>query len=161
MSIIFTGTLNHWFSRSISYFTIGESHQALVLNYGYHDEYWIDARGDGIKERPPERPLHGGRYLLLPWDIEPGVRQLIGRPYNFRGPIARALHFRWYDPAGLYCDQTILAGSRLSGEQVCHEGDEDKVDPITSERLFVANIFGRGLTPIQWGFDEKRPARSY
>jgi hypothetical protein len=124
---------------------------AFVKNRGGIYEYWIDARGSGVKKRPPERNLHSGFYISLPYDIEPGVRSFIGRPYNFKGPIARALHFRWHDQNGIYCDQLILAAHRLIGKPVCNEGDEDKATPWTAALMIMAYIRGlTGAPPAVW-----------
>lgn len=147
-STIFLGTVKKPIARALAFFTIGEAHMAFVKNRGAIDEYWIDARGDGgVRIRPPEFGFHACRYLVLPFDIEAGVRSFIGRPYNYRGVIAQALHLRgWNDPDGLYCDQLVAAGARVSGHQFCDEGREDKLSPIAAWDMLCAYV--RGLTGV-------------
>ena len=57
----------------------------------------------------------------------------------------------------MFCDQLIVAGSRVSGFQICDEDDEDKIDPITAFRMFNAHIRGLGLKPIAWDLGTIQP----
>lgn len=112
-------------ARFIAWWTVGYAHAALILPSGE----WLDARGSGVRVRPPETGLHAHEIVELPFDIAPAFRTLVGRGYNFRGVIAQWLRFRWRSANRLFCDQAILAACRLAGHAVCEDGREDKVNP--------------------------------
>ena len=142
-SVLIFCTVNLPLARAIQYFSVGYGHAALVINYGMGDaEYWIDARAGGVKPRPPETNLHSAYVIRIPWDIEPGMRQLIGTLYNYRGGVAQALHFRWNDPHAVFCDQALLEASEIVGMPVCNWDREDKVTPIVACDMFVARTLG-------------------
>lgn len=118
---------------------MGYAHAALVLPNGN----WLDARGSGVRERAPETGLHACEFVELPYDIEPGMRQLAGSGYNFKGVLAQFLHFRWSGEKTLFCDQALYVASRLVGHPVIDEDREDKTSPVVCCDVFKAYVRGQ------------------
>lgn len=138
MSKLIFCTVNLPLARLIDWYTVGYGHAALMLDNGN----WLDARGSGVKERPPEENLYKSEVVELPYDIEPGMRRLVGLGYNFKGVIAQFLHFRWSGHGAMFCDQALYAASRLVGHPVIVTGREDKSSPIACADVFKAYVRG-------------------
>lgn len=131
-------TSNLPLARFIDWYTNGYGHAALVLDNGN----WLDSRGSGVRERPPEKNLYRFKVVELPFDIEPAMQTLRGRGYNFKGILAQFFHFRWRGGKAVFCDQAILMACRLVNHQTCDEDFEDKATPMVCMQLIKSHLRG-------------------